>query len=139
MNVSCDMTDPIVIVPILGQLRHTLRHVDVGGMTVAEDHTARDSVPLDHFYNVLVRFLFDEVHYRNPCSSAKQPEYPSQLWKVSHIAPSLLSYECLIDVYLICKPNVALHILFDVATYCLSNDNEEVSHCTVIHEEVSLP
>ena len=139
MHVPCDVTDPIVIKPILGQLGLALRQVNIGGVGVTEYYATRDGMLLDHVDYVLVGLIFDKVHYRYACAPIQDAEDPPQLRKMPHVAPLLLPYQRLIDIYLISESDVFLDVLLDVTADSFPDDNEKVGHRTIIHQEVSLP
>lgn len=139
MHVPCDVADPIVIKPILGELGLALRQVDIGGVRVTKYYAAREGMPLDQVDYVLVGLIFDKVHYRYACAPIQDAKDPPQLREMPHVAPLLLPYQCLIDIYLISEADVFLDVLLDVAADSFSDDDEKVSHRTIIHQEVSLP
>lgn len=139
MHVPCDMTDPIVIEPILGELGLALRQVNIGGVGVTEHYAARDGVPLDQVDYVLVGLILDKVHYRNASAPVQDAEDPPQLREMPHVAPLLLPYQSLIDINLIGEADVFLDILLDVAADSFTDDYEKIGHRTIIHQEVGLP
>ena len=108
-------------------------------MAVAKDYSAGYGVLLYDVYEVSVAFLLHKVHYGNAGPSAKHAKHPSQLRKMTHVAPSLLANQSLVNIDLVVETEVRFHEYFHVVTHCFADYDEEISHGTVLHQEVSLP
>jgi hypothetical protein len=72
-------------------------------MAIAKDYAARLSVAFDHFNYASVGLVLDGVHYGNARPPTENTKDPPQLGEVTHIAPSLLPNESLVNIDLVPK------------------------------------
>lgn len=108
-------------------------------MTVSEYYTSGAHMLSYYLHHTSLALVLNVIHHRYPCFSIDYPHYPSQLWEVAHVTPSLLADKCFINVHhCSLKSDILFDFFFNVSADRPPNDNVKIRHHIIVDHDLGL-